>query len=48
MAFESVIKEGGGRGTSCPFVDIGNPELAAVAISHIWLTPGIRKTGLWG
>lgn len=48
MAFESVIKEVGGRGTSSPFDSIGNAELlAAIAINYIWLTPGIRKSDLW-
>lgn len=32
----SVIKEGGGRGTSFPFVIIGNTELlAAIAVSYM-------------
>lgn len=45
MAFESGIKEGGRRGTSCPFSDTGNAELlAAIAVHRIWLTPGIRKS----
>lgn len=48
MAFESVIKEVGGRGTSSPFDSIGNAELlAAIAINYKWLTPGIRKSDLW-
>lgn len=39
-----MIEEGGRRGTSCLFPDTGNAELlAATAVHHIWLTPGIWK-----
>jgi len=26
---------------------MGNAELAAIPVSHIWLTPGIRKSDFW-
>lgn len=44
-----MIKEGGGRGTSCPFIGVETAELlAAIAVKQRWLTPGIKKSDLRG
>lgn len=44
LAFELLIKEGG-RGTSSPFVGIGNAVLLLPLPYHIRLTLGIGNSG---